>query len=88
VLAWPLAASWLRRLQPKQMRFLSTDNPKYPLVSGWSENGAAALDYNQRGWTWSAEHNTWLQSEPGQANMSAELVHMRNEDDLTLTPGQ
>jgi len=61
---------------------------QYPLVSGWSEKGDEALTYNQRGWTWSAVHNTWLQSEPGQANMTAELVHLRNDDDLNLIAGQ
>ncbi len=63
----------------------SADNPQYPRVSGWSEKGDEALTYNQRGWTWSAVHNTWLQNEPGQANMTAELVHIRNEDDLNIT---
>lgn len=66
----------------------SADNSQYPLVSGWSEDGDRALNYKQRGWTWSAKHNTWLQSEPGQANMTAELVHFRNDDDLNLTAGQ
>jgi len=36
----------------------STTDPEYPLVTGWSENGASALQYNQRGWTWSAEHGS------------------------------
>jgi len=58
------------------------DNPDYPLVSGWSENGSQAVGYRYRGWTWSAENNEFLQQEDGNANMRAWLIHIRTEDDL------
>ena len=62
------------------------NNPQYPLVSGWSENGSKAVNYQYRGWTWSAEHKPpeWLQSEPGNNNMQAWLIHVRSEDDLHI----
>jgi hypothetical protein len=59
-------------------------NPQYPLVSGWSENGSEAVNYPYRGWTWSEEHQTWLQAEPGNQNMQAWLIHVRGEDDLHI----
>jgi hypothetical protein len=58
------------------------DNPQYPLVSGWSEKGDEAVDYQYRGWTWSEKNNQWLQSEPDNTNMRAWLIHIRTEDDL------
>ena len=62
-------------------------NPQYPLVSGWSEDGSNAVDYPQRGWTWSAEHNTYLQTEVENGKriheeMTAYLVHVRSEDEV------
>lgn len=64
---------------------------QYPLVSGWSEDGANALHYNQRGWTYSNVHNTWLQWEKDangnypNKDMQTYLIHFRNEDDLNIT---
>ncbi len=65
------------------------DNPQYPLVSGWSENGSEAVNYKYRGWTWSAEHDPpeWLQSEPGHQDMQAWLIHIRTEDELNISVG-
>ncbi|HKR81495.1 MAG TPA: hypothetical protein VJR27_00650 [Candidatus Saccharimonadales bacterium] len=66
---------------------------EYPLVSGWSENGANKLTYRQRGWTWSEEANTYLQLEKDKngnytnLNMVAYLLRFRDESDLNLTPG-
>ena len=63
---------------------------QYPLVSGWSEDGANALNYNQRGWTYSKVHNTWLQWEQDadgsypNKDMDVKLIHFRNEDDLNI----
>lgn len=63
---------------------------QYPLVSGWSEDGANALTYNQRGWTYSQKDHTWLQQEQDGSgnypnrNMTAYLIHFRGEDELNL----
>jgi hypothetical protein len=63
---------------------------QYPLVSGWSEDGAKKLTYNQRGWTYSQEEHTWLQMEKDSngnypnMNMTASLIHIRDEDDINL----
>jgi hypothetical protein len=68
----------------------ASDNSQYPLVSGWSEEGDKALKYNQRGWTWSAKENTWLQMEKDNSgnypnfNTVTYLIHIRSEDDLNL----
>jgi len=60
---------------------------QYPLVSGWSEDGANRLNYNQRGWTYSRVHDTWLQNEPNQKGMVAYLIHVNSDDDLNITNG-
>ena len=65
----------------------SESNPEYPLVAGWSEDGFRAVHYNRRGWTWSELHNTWLQDEPGQSNMTVTLLHIETEDDLNISVG-
>jgi|SRR5581483_9279665 len=65
----------------------SQSDPEYPLVSGWSEDGGNAVHYPQRGWTWSAEHGMWLQSEPGHQNMVAYLIHIDAESDLNIMGG-
>jgi len=54
---------------------------EYPLVAGWSENGSSALTYPRRGWTWSEQHDTWLQDRPGYENMTATIIHVRTEDE-------
>lgn len=60
----------------------SADNPQYPLVSEWGVAGAVwgllaePTPYPQRGWTWSTKDNRWLQSESGNSNMQAELIHI------------
>ncbi len=64
------------------------NNPQYPLVSGWSEDGGRALSYNQRGWTWSEKEKRFLQKETDEhgklmnENMSAWIIHIRTEDDM------
>lgn len=69
----------------------SASDPQYPLVSGWSEDGASAVNYNQRGWTYSAEHHTWLQWEQDKngnypnMHMVAYLIHITSEDDLNIS---
>lgn len=60
----------------------SDSNPDYPLVSGWSEDGANAVSYSQRGWTWSEEHGMWLQAEAGHHDMQAWLVHIKTEEEV------
>jgi hypothetical protein len=60
---------------------------QYPLVSGWSEDGAKKLTYNQRGWTYSQVHDTWLQNEPNQEGMVAYLIHINSDDDLNIMNG-
>ncbi|HUC89733.1 MAG TPA: amidase domain-containing protein [Patescibacteria group bacterium] len=58
------------------------NNSQYPLVSGQSEDGSKALPYNQRGWTWSAKHNNWIQvREP---EVQAWIIHIRTEDELDI----
>jgi hypothetical protein len=52
------------------------DNPNYPLVSGWSERGDEAVEYQSRGWTWSEKNNKYLQREDGNGNMQAWLIHI------------
>jgi len=63
---------------------------QYPLVSGWSEDGAKALTYNQRGWTYSQKEGTWLQLEKDSngnypnMNMQTYLIHFRDDSDLNI----
>jgi len=71
----------------------SRDNPQYPLVSGWSEDGAKALTYSQRGWTYSEKNHEFIQLEkevhgntvtyPNQ-NMKAFLLHIRTQEDVKI----
>jgi hypothetical protein len=69
---------------------LSADDPEYPLVSGWSENGPAAVNYKQRGWTWSEEKHAFLQLEKDKygnqpnKNMVAFLVHIKDEEEANI----
>lgn len=65
----------------------SANNPQYPLVSGWSEDGSSALTYQSRGWTWSEVHNEWLQDEPKHEDMKAWLIHVRTEDEINVSTG-
>lgn len=69
----------------------AANNPEYPLVSGWSEDGSKALPYNQRGWTWSKKENQYLQLEKNSQgeyinwNMSAILIHINSEDESGIS---
>ncbi|HEU4914917.1 MAG TPA: amidase domain-containing protein [Candidatus Saccharimonadales bacterium] len=67
------------------------NNPDYPLVAewgqfNWSDNFGINMalynvknpkaPYTERGWTWSAMNNEWLQSEKGNKGMTAYLLHI------------
>lgn len=68
----------------------AANNNQYPLVSGWSEDAGRALQYNERGWTYSEKDHTSLQLERNPDGsypnmyMFAYLIHIRSEDDLNL----
>jgi hypothetical protein len=53
-------------------------DPQYPLVSEWGVYGWPDMHtrYSSRGWTWSQKDGTWLQSERGNADMTAALIHI------------
>jgi hypothetical protein len=60
----------------------SPDNPEYPIVSAWSEDGDRASKYQSRGWTWSEKHHEWIQQEPEAKNVHAYLMHIRTQEDV------
>jgi hypothetical protein len=68
----------------------SKNNPAYPLVTGWSEDGSAANKYNQRGWTWSEKNQRFIQNVQDEHGnyphkaIKAHLVHIRSEEDLSI----
>lgn len=60
------------------------DNPSYPLVSGWSEDGGKSSQYVKRGWTWSEKSSRWISSIKGSENTQAWLLHVRTEDEVAI----